>query len=305
MIMAQQGAGAIMSLPIFRAAGATYAFVFGNIPNLLRVLWLPALLVGAVFAWIFRDLFPIFQMHIPLGGSEEDALELMQRLAPLLRWGNVIQIGIFLVGVIASAGLLKPILRGEWTKWPFYFQLGLDEGRLVLALFIAYVVQLLFIAVSVVIAVIAVGLIAVVVPSKETFPLSFLIAFVACWIANIWMDLRLSLVAPTSIATRTIGFEAAWNLTRGQVWHLLGFWILVLGPVFVLIQLALVVGAFIALLPVRNVHFPHPLEVPAYLHGLSLPAALGIGLGLTGISFVLRTVGSGIVYRLRTEQSPA
>lgn len=41
-----------------------------------------------------------------------------------------------------------------------------------------------------------------------------------------WLALRLSLAAPISFAERRIDFARSWRLTRGQVWPLLGMWVL-------------------------------------------------------------------------------
>ena len=291
-----------MSLPIFRAAGATYAFVLGNIPNLLRILWLPAVVTTAPLVWIWLQLSPVFGTRWYQALGETNLWELAERLQPISPWFNLIQYGTIAVAVIASAGILKPILRGEWTKWPFYFQLGLDEGRLALAAFISFAVRLLFALVAFVVWYVPTLLVSL-YSSSQTFTFVFYcvgaIAFVA---ANIWIQLRLSLVAPNSIATKKIGFEQGWNFTRGQVWHLLGFWLLILGPITVLADLILFAGILSEVIPIRNVHFPYKISLPPYLSDLFLPVSYPLVIALAGGAYLLRVVGSGVVYRLLTEQ---
>ncbi len=293
-----------MSLPIFRAVGGTYGFVFSNIPNLVRVLWLPFELIGAANGWFAVQLFHALEAASTVRGDVATQ-ELAVRFQELSSWSNLIQIGSFLVLAIATAGVLKPILRGEWTRWPFYFQLGLDEWRLIGALFIAYVVRLLFIAVAIIICLIVVGLVGFFTRDQADMGLALLASVIACAIAIIWVDLRLTFVAPTSIALEKIGFSTAWDTSRGEVWHLFGFWLLMLGPVVLLAYVAAIGGVLSEILPLKSVHFPHQFGIPPYLQGLFLPVALPALIVLTGAGFVLRIVGTEILYRLHTDNSAA
>ena len=45
--------------------------------------------------------------------------------------------------------------------------------------------------------------------------------------------LRLSLATPATIGQRTIGLGPSWNAAKGNVWRLLGYW-LIWGVIFML-----------------------------------------------------------------------
>ncbi len=220
-------------LPVFKAVGTTLAFVLEHWLDLLKIMWLPLVLVillsAAVAPAYMQGVMAVGQS----GGSDpEQALAAMSATLPMALLLMLVSIAAYL---IIFAGILKLVILGEKPSLPFYLGFGSDEWRLLGT----WALQILiFIGAELVltIAVTVAGAVAVNIPGAGVVIL--LVLSFAGLAAFIWLGLRLSLTTPAAIGAQTIGIGPSWNATKGNVWRLLGYW-LILGLLFLAITIAL------------------------------------------------------------------
>ncbi|HEX5006761.1 MAG TPA: hypothetical protein VFV70_06590 [Hyphomonadaceae bacterium] len=211
-----------MRLKVFKAFAATWAVLFRNGLDVLRIVWLPvALQLAAYYA-----LMPGFLTEYILLGANPpaDFGETWTRMAPRI----LPFLGFLLVAcvttIIIYAGLTRLIVRGEKPKLPFLLSWGSDEWRLLAGWGI-----ILAFAVGVAIAFWLVGQIVGALGLLGRGPITIILGFggalvVLC--AGAWAGVRLSLFAPATIAERKIGIQTSWEKTEDDFWNLLGFWVL-------------------------------------------------------------------------------
>src|SRR5262249_24431896 len=154
-------------------------------------------------------------------------------------WNAALQLGQVVLLTIVGIGIVRPIVGGDWPKGPVYLGFDLDVLRVLVARFLVFVVPLAITLAAVLVFValgVIVGLIAS--SSKEVGALAgrilMSIAIVTLITLSIWITLRLSLIVPASVAGHKIGFMDSIEMTKGHVWHLLGFFILVALPLIFL-----------------------------------------------------------------------
>lgn len=305
-----------MKFPVFKAFGATYSFVFGNLITCIQIVWLPLAILFAGFYFIADKLFPIIVALIrTMPDKGADAAEVMpvailHLLAPLLQWQGIIFLGGLLLMSIIVAGLLRFAVRGERPSLPFYLGFGGAEIGIIVTWVLVFVILM---AVYIGFA-IGVGTLALTVASlaKDFVPLVLSAAVVLCILIYLWLFLRLSLASAGSIGVKGIGIGASWSATRGNALGLLVFWILVFLPI---IALGMVVGSFMnvlllpdlfAMLPMNGGHASHA-EVADALEKLfaavhaKLPMLLAIGYLARLITFPILICAGGVAYRMLTE----
>ncbi|WP_375205471.1 hypothetical protein [Hyphococcus sp.] len=213
-----------MKLPVFTAFGAAIAYVTSHFLTLLRIVWLPALLLTGVTFYLMPAAIEA-QMSIAMTepGAPPDAA-VFAAIAESFKWTGVIYLASAIFYPMLIAGVLKHLLRGAAPRLPFYLQFGADEVFVLIA-YILLMVMLMIAGFAGFLAVMVVGVIGAVL-SEAAGGLVVLLLMIAFVVAMIWFSLRLSLIFPASVSERTVGVVQSWNATKGAAWSLFFYWFL-------------------------------------------------------------------------------
>lgn len=213
-----------MKLPVMTAFGATLAYLARHASDLARALWLPGLLLVALQLYAMPPFFAALASLLDLGPNPDPAAA-SELVGEFGKWLAILAVGSAVFYPMLTVASLIHLVRGEQPRTPFYLQYGGDELR-VLAAYI--LLSLMIIAISIVgglVASVIALLVALVLPQARA--MASTLGELALNIVLAWFRLRLSVLFPAVVSTRTMGFGAAWLATKGNVWRLLGFWILV------------------------------------------------------------------------------
>lgn len=235
-----------MKFPVFKAFSATIAYLAQHAIDLLKALWLPALLLVALQFYAFSPLFGGFIELLELGENPEPAAA-ASALGAIGKGTLVLIAGSAIAFPMMTVASLAHLVRGDRRTLPFYLQYGGDELRVLAGFALLSLMILLISLVGALAGAVLSFIIALLAPGARSASdgLGELIANLAIF----WFRLRLCVLFPAAIASRTIGFGLAWNATRDRVLGLLAFWILI--GVIVAIVAALAMGPFLGGL------FPH------------------------------------------------
>jgi len=250
----------------------------------------------------------------PDGSADpQAALTAMSAVLPMLLLLFLASIAAYM---IIFAGILKLVIRGEKPSLPFYLGFGSDEWRL-LGTWLLLI--LIFIGAYILFGVVVglLGLLAVNMPGVGA-----IIAFVgmfAAFIAYIWLCLRFSLATPAAIGGQTIGVGPSWNLSKGNVWRLLGYWV-IWGIIFFIVEIIIVLimmpGYFQAMGdifgsagdPARIQQASNEMNQAALaMYDFSSPLNIAkmVASSLIGtLLFAMFAVSGGVAWRLMTDDRP-
>lgn len=234
-----------MFFPVRTAWSATLAYLARHAVGLLKALWLPALLLTVLQMWAAGPLLTAFARLLDLGPNPAPA-EAMATLGAIGKWMLVVMAGGALLYPMLAVASLRHLVRGDPMPAPFYFRYGGDELRVLAAyvlltlmlVLVALVAELSLGALIFLAGLLAAGALPVIRPIIE------LVINVATW----WFQVRLSLLFPAAIATRTTGFGAAWKATRYEALRLFLFWIAI-GVIYVPLALLLFAPVIAELYP--------------------------------------------------------
>ena len=224
--------GGAMKLPIFRAIGTTFAFLFKHAIEILKIVWLPAALSCALYLLIM----PIYVSEVA-GATRADVIGPQQVINQTLATLPILSVLILasaLINTLLVTGLMKLMIRGDAPHLPVYFAPGADELRLLWSwglIFLGVVGLALGFAA-------AIGL-SQLLAAMGPGPGGIIGLVAACVVVGVgvWLAARLSLVAPAVIARRQLGIEPSWTVTEENDWRLIGFWLLWIVPFFILASL--------------------------------------------------------------------
>lgn len=208
-----------MKLPVFKAVGATFAYLFRHAGLLFASLWLPALLFMAAMIYAM----PLY-MDAVIKMSPSDGA--VTTLSPeFLRATGIMYGASFAFYPMLYVASLRHLVRGDRLKFPFYLNFGGDEIRVIAAYFLLMVV----IFVTMIVGVLGVAAIAfsVSIIWKSAGEIIALVPMIALLVAMPWIMMRLSLIFPAAIARRSVGISESWRATKGNSLRLLLFWIII------------------------------------------------------------------------------
>lgn len=237
-------------LPVFKTVGQVFGFVVERrFFTLLRLIWFPALL--SVLAGSGPAIYQ-FQKF----GARDVPPEAVWALFgdPVYQALNVVNLVVsFVLSAVIAVCVHRMIFFGDTRPGTyFYLRLTGDEGRYILAFFLYTIVVMLAIALPVG------GHFAVLLTQEpELFrtPGPAMIQTIVfdprTWIAYglgllfaLTILTRFGLVFPIIVAEGRLSFARSWELTHGNFWRLIGFWIITVILAFVLILLVAMVFAF-------------------------------------------------------------
>jgi hypothetical protein len=213
-----------MNFPVTKAFAATLAYLSSHALYLLKVLWLPAALLTAAMAYALPSLFEATSALIEID-EDADPQVAMAALGAFSSPMLIVLIASTLFNPMLIVASLKHLVRGEKIATPFYLGFGVDELRVVGA----FILLMLMLTVITIVGGLGVGVVAAIAALAFPGAKSFVAALADLLInaVSIWFRLRLSVLYPAALATRTTGFGVSWAETKGRVLGLLLFFILV------------------------------------------------------------------------------
>jgi uncharacterized membrane protein len=288
--------GISMKLPVFRAIGATYAYVFRHI--------VPLAIAGFVIFEIKDKViwglnyFMHFDLEKFIGNSAGKGPEFFE--ANLLPLYIVYMIALFLI-VVFGTGFTRYALGAEKSV---SFRFGRDEMIVLATLFLTWLSLFALFFAGGLVAGLAAGQSSpvppetVASPSARTNPIGAMALVVMALIA-FWFAIRASLASAVAIKRRRIGIVGSFRATKGNFWRLFGFWALI----FITIELfAIVVGGLAGgLMAVADLwrsgvarEAEQVFTTPVLIEFQTLGAVIGI---------MIASVASGTAYRMLMTQS--
>lgn len=165
------------------------------------------------------------------GGKVPDPEDVLEVLAPATGGITILLIFGFIAGVLTSAMGLRKAVRDE-DSGLFGLQFGGDEGRLLAAMLL---VGLVLLGVNV-----GISIIGAIVTLGNTAMLGLTV--VASLIAMGLIGIRLSQFGVLSIANKSVVVVPSWHETKGQMWRLIGAYLLWSIIAFVITMIAQAIG---------------------------------------------------------------
>jgi hypothetical protein len=305
-----------MKLPVFKAVAMTFAFVASNILEIIKIVWLPIALMVGLFALIGSSVMQSMagMATLDANASPEEAMSYMAAVLPA-------SLGVMAIAVVfyllIFAGILRLVIHGEKPKLPFYIGSGGDELRVFGTWVLGF---LIFFGAYIAIAFVGGLLFALTMNLSGVGPIVLVVVMIAAWVALIWLCLRLSLATPAAVGQRTIGIGPSWNVSKGNVWSLFGYWI-IWGILLFLVEIVTIAVTMPGYFEAMGAIFTasaggDTAGVEAATQKMN-EAALGIYNGsaegiarLAGgtvigvLVLVFMAVAGGVAWRLMTETSP-
>ena len=213
-----------MRFRVLRAFAATFAYLAGRMAPLLKAMWLPALILSGLQIYAAPALLGALADFAVLGPNPdpETATAAISRLGGAMIFYLVAGLIFFPMLTVAS---LRHIIRGEELSLPFYFNFGPDETRIMGANFLF---NLMVIVVALVAdLVVGVFIAAASFAGQAAAGVVKSVGSILSQAATSWFQVRMSVLFPAVIATRTLGVGVAWDITRREWLALIFFWILI------------------------------------------------------------------------------
>lgn len=211
-----------MKFKVFRAIGRVIAFTGRNWASVLTIVWLPCLLQIAAF---FLLMPRVMVAYIEAGAyAAEEGPDAWSRLIPVIPQGILFFVLTSGLTIVMFSGLTKLVVRGQKPVRLFHLAWGADEFRLLTAWAIQFAIIIGIVVTYFVANFLAQGMMSL-APGGMGILFGILGAAGVAILA-IWILVRLSFIAPETIANRRIGVASSWELTEDYYWPLLGFWII-------------------------------------------------------------------------------
>jgi hypothetical protein len=298
-----------MKLKVFKAFGATWAFLIRHVLDVLKIVWLPmALQLAAFFALIpgYTRATIALLMEPPNNPSEAWGV-----LAPAYGQLTLFYIIVALTSVPMFVALTRLVLRGERPGF-FYIGWGADEWR-TLAGWAALCIVGAGLAVAFFVLNMITGALAAMGPGPGV--LLNILGALAVALVGIWIFVRFSVLTPATIDLRKVAISQTWEKTEDDFWALVGFWA-VWAVIIVVMQIALIgyltpPGVFDAY---SGVTTPDEMIEAQYraneamLKGYDLSDSgnitrLVVGNVLGFVIFILTAIAGAIAWRMMTDPS--
>jgi hypothetical protein len=200
-------------LPVFDIAKRAYGFLARDFGMIVRLSWLPLLLVTVVQFFANRSLYA------NLGDDPAAYTDSFQSMSGLLLWLANIAAN-FIGTAIVTVALHRVILFGERKpgSW-FHLAFGKTELRFAALPFI----------------VIFGGSLAFLLVIYLLGPIFSIYAVLLFFVGMVFLWIRFSLIFPIIVVSGFYDLEQAGKLTRDNFWRLLSLWLLVMGPGYLLL----------------------------------------------------------------------
>jgi hypothetical protein len=232
-----------MNFPVFKAFSAGLAYIVAHFFTIVKILWLPTLLLMAVQVYLMPSMI---DAQVQLGGMEQggDPTAMFAAMGPMMRTTALLYVAMAILYPMMIAGLLRHVIRGEAPRLPFYLWFGADELRIVAA-FLLLIIMAIILGIAGFLSVMVVGLTLSLAAGALGGILMGFAPLVLLGVL-IWFFIRMSIVYAATVGERTVGVAESWNITAGHFWGLFFYWILwaLLMIVITLIFFALISPAY-------------------------------------------------------------
>jgi hypothetical protein len=266
-------------LPVFRVAGRAIGFTLWNSFTIFRLAWLP---IVALFAAQIGLSAYIMQID----GETLRALPNPMTVAVIVEKALALNIANLVLQTIALAAVAVSIHRvilfddrrpGQYFNFAFgktellYILMGVLTALLVTAVLAAVITPfvLVFSGGD------PVGMFKKFADDPEAAPKAvidamrgggmavFFVFYIAAYILVIYLSLRLAAWPPAVVATNRISPSEPWQLTRGNVWRLIGAFILTFGWIYLFV-----------LVPISAYwYYSYKMKVPPEAPAITAPAS--------------------------------
>jgi hypothetical protein len=299
-----------MKLKVFKAFGATWAFLIRHGLDVLKIVWLPVLAQLAAFFAL-----------IPGYARGTIGLLMAPPNDPSEAWGVLVpaygQMALFYVVVAFTSApmfvaLTRLVLRGE-RPGLFYAGWGADEWRTLAGWAVLCAIGAGLAATFYVLDVITDALAAM---GPGPGVLLNILGAVAVFLVGVWIYVRLSTLTPATIDLKKIPLSQTWERTEDDFWPLVGFWAL-WSVLLVIVYVALFgyltpPGVFAAYAGVTT---PDEMIEAQYRANEALLKSydlsdsanvmrLVVGNVINFVTLILMAIGGAIIWRMMT-QTPA
>jgi len=287
----------------------TFAFVFGKLGDVIRILWLPYLLVTAAAGWLIYNVVPFAVAMLGMNfGEQPDPQQIFAVMQPIFAPCAVFLLVALIFVPMQYAGLLRFLLKGERPGGIFYLRFGKDEWNVLLTYIVFLLISL------------GIGIFFGAIETAAKFGIpgeagTFVLPLIelVTRLVSLWVDIKLSLAFAAAIGISAIGIGRSWSLVKGNWWNLFGFYIL-LGIIYIILLCAMlapfahhIMGLFQDLAgagedpdAIKEVARQHLMDLQFWLQH---PGPIGYVITAfhLAISFLLTAVGisaAGVAYRL-------
>jgi hypothetical protein len=248
-------------IPVGSTIVGSYKFLFSNIVSIIGTLWFPTVLLLALAAALVHQVVPHDWCQ---GKFSPDQIEGAVRAhLPTIVFGALgLIVASLLIRAMVTVGILRHAI-GEKTSTTFiYFSLGARVWRMVGALLVVFFVYVLL-EVGGMIVVGAVKLVLAQIPTVPNAVAHLIRTVFALAVALVilYVMLRLFFFLPAIVvAENKVGVARAWEMGKGNVWRMIGVFLVAVIPAYVV-----AVGACVAVLFTSGIfanlsHHPHGPE---------------------------------------------
>ncbi|HWD29168.1 MAG TPA: hypothetical protein VG387_18480 [Rhizomicrobium sp.] len=225
-------------IPVIATVAAAYRYAFANYLRLLGVAWASTLVLSIVVIGLFMPMILAMEQGL-IGG---DPMAAVRSVGPLFLFEALL----LLLLLIAPIGVTR-LIFGRPVTWPyFYFGLGGDYWRLVLASMILGLMLIgVGIAVSIPIGILAGSAAVSAGPHADPVALQAQIQaqmqvyrpfiIVPIYAAMLFIAVRFGFFLPAIVVEeKRVGIGRNWTLTRGNSWRIAGIVVLLFLPLVAL-----------------------------------------------------------------------
>jgi hypothetical protein len=225
-------------IPLETTIAGAYRFLFMRILSILGTLWLPLLVLAALWAGIVYLVVPHgwWQGQFPvIADKHPDPAMIWAFVQPFAMGMPLLTITGFVLGSMMTVGLMRLSL-GQTKSSYIFFSLGGDTWRLVAAYVLLWLIAIGLVALMIGIAIAGAGAAGHYVPKGPAAGLTVLLVIAAaCFF--IYAMVRFSFFVPAVVvAEHRIGLGRAWQLGGGN------FWRIILIVILIAISVAIVAG---------------------------------------------------------------
>jgi hypothetical protein len=276
--------GDMQKIHVSATAGRAYGFLFREFGTILRLSWLPLLLVILVQYSALIVFEPVEPERTKPGASP---FAIFAEIIGLIGPGGMLGLFAGIIGTaIVAVALHRVILFGERRHGHFFY---LSFGRtewLFMVVFVVFglVIVLLFLA-SMMFSPMLLSL----APPRpaRSFLLTMLILLLPILLlfaAVMYLWIRFSLIFPVTVIEGRADLAQVQTITRGHFWRLFGVWLIVMGPVFLASLFLQWLDAFGFGLPGTEMTAEYVDDVPALLRSSVLQFVLTLVSGALSVA---------------------
>ncbi len=299
-------------IPVVKTIAYAYAYTFGNLGTIIRLIWLPMIFVVLSGYFIIAPFYSSFSQ----AAAQENPGAIGQAMLPLLFFSTLsfifyamifVAITRHALGIPQTMALFRvPLGKAEWRM--FGALLSLIGAMLILSVIVLFVGGILGTIISIALGAFGMapdlakmaaerGNDLPVVDGPTMASASLIVAFV--YAALVYMAIRLGyLLVPATVAEEKISLARSWQLSRGHAWRIC---VVVIGTVLPIMAIVMLIQFSIVgadtMLPAEGNDLA---ETAARMERIksTMPYLLGLSFITAPMIYGLMLGGSAIVYRV-------